>query len=122
LNADDDAFLNQGWAPTSMMPIPFPSPAATAPGRRPVMPPLILWSMDGCPFCEKARAYFTQAGIPFREMKENDRAARQRLYDLWELPEGKRSFPQVWIDGWRIGGFDDLVHERLAEHWPRLAA
>jgi hypothetical protein len=43
------------------------------------MLPLILWSMDGCPFCEKARAYLTEAGIPFREMKENDKAARQRL-------------------------------------------
>jgi glutaredoxin len=87
-----------------------------------VTPTLILWSMDGCPFCEKARAYLTEAGIPFREMKENDKAARQRLHDIWGLPEGKRSFPQVWMDGWRIGGFDDLVHERLAEHWPRLAA
>ncbi len=55
-------------------------------------------------------------------MKENDKAARQRLYDIWELPEGKRSFPQVWCDGSRIGGYDDLVRQGLAEQWRGLAA
>ena len=89
---------------------------------RSLTPTLILWSMDGCPFCEKARAYLTEAGIPFREMKENDKAARQRLYDIWELPEGKRSFPQAWLDGSRIGGYDDLVRQDIAGQWRGLAA
>ena len=29
-----------------------------------VVPTLILVSMDDCPYCEKARAYLTEAGIP----------------------------------------------------------
>ena len=63
-----------------------------------------VFSRPGCPFCAKAKGLLTDAGIEFEELVLNrdytDRTLRAVSEDL--------TFPQVYIDGKRIGGADDL--------------
>jgi glutaredoxin-like protein len=63
-----------------------------------------VFSRPGCPFCAKAKGLLNDAGIEFEELVLNrdytDRTLRAVSEDL--------SFPQVYIDGQRIGGADDL--------------
>jgi len=95
------------------------------------MSPLIVWTRTGCPACEKAKDYLRSAGIPFWVHQEDDLEARKRLYRAWGFPEGEGSMPQIFVpcgpDPYdpagstiRLGGYDDMVREKLAEHWPAL--
>jgi len=61
-------------------------------------------SRPGCPFCARAKGLLNDAGIEFEELILNrdytDRSLRAIAHAT--------SYPQVFIDGERIGGSDDL--------------
>jgi glutaredoxin-like protein len=63
-----------------------------------------VFSRPGCPFCAKAKGLLRAADIEFEELVLNrdytDRTLRAVSEDL--------TFPQVFIDGQRIGGADAL--------------
>lgn len=74
-------------------------------------------SKDDCPYCDLARASLMASGIPFSEVKWNDDAKRQALYDSLSLVDKQRSVPQVVLfDGHeyhRIGGARELGYEMM---------
>jgi glutaredoxin-like protein len=55
----------------------------------------------GCPHCVRAKAVLTEAGIPFEEISLS---GAQSLYAV----SGAKTTPQVFVNGVRIGGADDL--------------
>ena len=63
-----------------------------------------VFSRPGCPFCAKAKGLLNDAGIEFEELVLNrdytDRTLRAVSEEL--------TFPQVFVDGRRIGGADAL--------------
>ena len=63
-----------------------------------------VFSRPGCPFCAKAKGLLNAADLEFEELVLNrdytDRTLRAVSEEL--------TFPQVFIDGQRIGGADDL--------------
>lgn len=71
-----------------------------------------------CPYCERARQWLVDNGIPFTEVPLS-KDARQDCYDQWGLKDEQRMVPQVFIreaDGEpdnRIGGYDQLIKSRL---------
>jgi dCTP deaminase len=67
----------------------------------------------GCPYCDKAKAWLVEKGIP-HTVEELGPIQRQALYDQYGLVDGKRTVPQAVIyDGegvsHRIGGYAELV-------------
>ncbi len=71
----------------------------------------ILYSMEGCPFCQKAREFLTSRDIPFREIPTQPGSRTwEEMRDLL----GSGSLPQVLIGGTHIGGYADLVNLELA--------
>ena len=66
---------------------------------------ITLYSKDGCPFCEKAKAWFNERGLTFTEMKMNDQEQRMAFYQK----TGTKSMPQVYFDDMLIGTYNDLV-------------
>lgn len=64
-----------------------------------------LYSTDYCGYCRAAKALLTERGLPFTEIDcSNDPPTRARLVE----ETGRRTVPQIYLDGVPIGGFDDL--------------
>ena len=64
-----------------------------------------IYSKDGCPFCDKAKAWFQSHGITYTENKMNDQEQRMAFYQK----TGTKSVPQIYIDDKHIGTYNDLV-------------
>jgi glutaredoxin 3 len=59
--------------------------------------------------CKTARRILDELGVAYEEIDlSDDESARQKLYRETQ----DRTFPQIFIDGKRLGGFDDLVVAR----------
>ncbi len=65
-----------------------------------------IYTWATCPYCIRAKALLTQKGVAFTEYKiDGDDAARAKMA---ERANGKRTVPQIFIDGKHVGGCDDL--------------
>lgn len=67
---------------------------------------VVIYSKSNCPFCEKAKAWFTQHGFTYTEIKLDDEEQRLAFYQ--KIP-GARSVPQIFIDDKHIGTYNDLM-------------
>ena len=67
---------------------------------------VVIYSKSNCPFCEKAKAWFTQHGFTFTENKLDNEEQRLEFYQ--KVP-GARSVPQIFIDDKLIGTYNDLM-------------
>ena len=66
----------------------------------------IVWSNDGCTFCEQAKTLLKQKGI---ESEERTLAKDWKVQDLLEAVPNARTVPQIFIDDKYIGSYDKLV-------------
>lgn len=70
------------------------------------MPMVEIYTTPLCPYCVRAKRLLNRKGVDFTEI------------DLWQDPgrreemiaraEGRRTVPQVFVDGRSLGGSDDL--------------
>ena len=59
-----------------------------------------------CPFCIRAKALLDRKGVAYDEYAiDGDEEARDAMA---ERAGGRRSLPQIFIDGRHVGGCDDL--------------
>ena len=77
-----------------------------------------LYSKDNCSYCNRAKALLIQAQIPFVEKKLGFDFTREHLLEQYPTAE---SFPVVVIDGWYIGGAEQLS-ERVTNFMSRSLA
>ncbi len=63
-----------------------------------------IFTRPGCPFCARAKGMLRDAGIEFEELVLNRNYGESSLRAV----AGVSSVPQVFIDGVRIGGSDEL--------------
>ena len=68
-------------------------------------------SRRGCPFCARAKGLLRHAGIPFEALELNKQYSDRTLRAV----AAATSLPQVFINGERIGGADEVA-EWLARH------
>ncbi|WP_247218156.1 glutaredoxin 3 [Synechococcus sp. C9] len=73
-----------------------------------------IYTWRTCPFCIRAKALLNRKGVPFTEYAiDGDETARTKMA---ERAGGRRSVPQIFINGQHIGGCDDLYNlERSGE-------
>jgi glutaredoxin-like protein len=64
-----------------------------------------IFTRDGCPFCAKARGLLRDAGIPFEELVLNRDYTDRTLRAVAAVTR----FPQIFVNGERIGGADELA-------------
>lgn len=65
-----------------------------------------IYTTKVCPYCVKAKMLLDRKGAPYTEIDvSGDGAAREALV---ARAEGRRTVPQIFIDGRGIGGCDDL--------------
>lgn len=71
------------------------------------MAEVTIYTTGYCPYCSAAKALLARKGVAFAEIDvTGDDAARESLV---ERSGGRRTVPQVFIDGQSIGGYDELA-------------
>jgi len=65
----------------------------------------VIWSKDGCTFCEQAKNLLKTKGIAYEERNINHGYTKQQLLEA--VPTA-RTLPQIFLDGELIGGFSEL--------------
>lgn len=66
---------------------------------------VIIYSKANCPYCVWAKKLLDNKKVSYQEVRidldENEQRTMERL-------SGRRTVPQIFINGLSIGGFDDL--------------
>jgi glutaredoxin 3 len=70
------------------------------------MASIVVYSGPNCPYCDRAKMLLKQKGIAFEDI--NVRANSDHMAAMLEKSNGRRTIPQIFIDGSHIGGCDDL--------------
>lgn len=64
-----------------------------------------VFSTQVCPYCVRAKQLLDSLGASYEEIRiDNDDAKRQEMMTR----SGRRTVPQIFINGEAIGGCDDL--------------
>lgn len=75
------------------------------------MPKVIIYTIPGCMGCGLAKSMFEERQIPYEEI---DVTGKPLVYqDMVRKTGGKKTVPQVFIDGQYIGGYYDLDGSKL---------
>ena len=70
------------------------------------MPHVEVFSGPYCPYCDKAKALLNKKNIAFEEF--NVKSDEVKLSEMLERSNGRKTIPQIFINGQHIGGCDDL--------------
>ena len=80
------------------------------PARHNAAPRIDIAVLPGCPWCSRALRILRTLDLPHTVTTVNDDAAFQAV----QQRSGMTTFPQVFIDGSVIGGYDDLAAMQAA--------
>ena len=71
------------------------------------MTQVTLYTTKVCPYCVKAKSLLKQKGIEnYQEIDVTDNMALRE--EMMQKAGGRRSVPQIFINGQHVGGCDDL--------------
>ncbi len=71
------------------------------------MPKIEVYSSAVCPYCVSAKNLLKSKGLEWSEVRiDTDPAQREAML---ARSGGRRTVPQIFINGHHVGGFDDLV-------------
>ncbi len=78
-----------------------------------------LYSTTYCGYCRSAKQLLAARGLPFTEIDcTNEPDVRARLVE----ETGRRTVPQIYLDGVPIGGYDELRRLDRSGELARIAA
>jgi glutaredoxin 3 len=70
------------------------------------MPPIDIYTIRYCPYCQEAKELLTRKGASFHEIDASgDREIRKQMI---ERANGRSTYPQIFIGATHVGGCDDL--------------
>lgn len=69
------------------------------------MAKVVIYTTSYCPFCTRAKALLRSKNVDFEEI---DVTQDGRLQEEVQRLSGRRTVPQIFIDGKSVGGFDDI--------------
>jgi glutaredoxin 3 len=83
-------------------------------------PRILVYTTPFCGYCSAAKRLLTAKGAEFTEIDVMMDSARRQ--EMIAKSAGRRTVPQIFIDGRHIGGFDDLnALDQAGELDPLLA-
>ncbi len=71
------------------------------------MPNVILYTTAHCPFCVRARKLLDKKGIEYTDIRIDEKPEMRN--EMEKLSNGVTSVPQIFIDDFHVGGFDDMA-------------
>lgn len=82
------------------------------------MAKVVMYTTQICPYCLRAKALLKSKGVAFEEIDAGrDPKLRE---EAMRLSGGRRTVPQIFIDGRSIGGYDELWELEQAGELDRL--
>jgi glutaredoxin 3 len=69
------------------------------------MAKVVIYTTQICPYCIRAKALLRSKQVDFDEV---DVSRDPRLQDEVRRRSGRRTVPQIFIDGKPVGGYDEL--------------
>jgi GrxC family glutaredoxin len=69
------------------------------------MPKVVVYTKDYCAFCQRAKALLHSKNVEFEEV---DVTHDERLQREVQRLSGRRTVPQIFLDGQSLGGFEEL--------------
>ncbi len=74
------------------------------------MKKVVIYSTRICPYCVRAKNFFTKKDIEYTEiMIDSDIALMREMMEK----TGRKSVPQIFIGDYHVGGFDDLIEHDM---------
>jgi glutaredoxin 3 len=69
------------------------------------MPNVLIYATAICPYCTRAKRLLEHKGVAYTEIRvDHDRTKLQEMFGR----SRRRTVPQIFIDDFHVGGFDDL--------------
>ena len=82
------------------------------------MPTVMIYSTLLCPYCDRAKHLLRRKGVDYQEVRVDLDEKQMRL--MMQRSQ-RRTVPQIFIDDYHVGGYDDLATlEARGELDPRL--
>ncbi len=72
-------------------------------------PRIEIYSLEWCPYCQKAKNYFKSKGFSYQEY---DIGNKDTKAEMEERTGGAKTVPQIFINDRLIGGYDDLIDKK----------
>lgn len=70
------------------------------------MPRVIMYTTRICPYCVRAKALLQKKGVDYEELRIDGN--RELMREMLERSQ-RRTVPQIFIDDFHVGGYDDLA-------------
>lgn len=67
-----------------------------------------IYSKLGCSYCERAKKILDQKSVKYIEIRVDKDKSPAIFDEMMKRAEGRRTFPQIFINNKPIGGCDDL--------------
>jgi glutaredoxin len=84
----------------------------------------VVFGKESCPHCQHAKTYLEEAGFDFlyRDVVKDPRALYEMLARVKPIvgPKTPITVPQIWIDGYYVGGASDLSNRLKVKVEPNL--
>lgn len=71
------------------------------------MPKIEVYSTAVCPYCVSAKNLLKSKGLEWTEVRIDTDPAQREV--MLARSGGRRTVPQIFINGHHVGGFDDLA-------------
>jgi glutaredoxin 3 len=69
------------------------------------MPRVVIYTTHYCPYCFGAKALLRSKRVEFEEIDVTNDPARRIEMERLSM---RKTVPQIFVDGYPIGGFDDV--------------
>jgi glutaredoxin 3 len=85
------------------------------------MPKIEIYTTRYCPYCNTAKALLQRKAVAYEEINLSQDFGRRD--EMIERANGRMTVPQIFINGFHVGGSDDLhALERAGKLDPLLAS
>ncbi|MEW8585529.1 MAG: glutaredoxin 3 [Candidatus Thiodiazotropha sp.] len=81
------------------------------------MPNVVMYSTAICPYCVRAKHLLENNGVSFEEIRiEHNQEVMQEMMRR----SNRHTVPQIFIDDYHVGGYDDLASLEMSGQLDRL--
>ena len=70
------------------------------------MPKVVVYSTAYCPYCVRAKDLLTRKCVEYEEIRID--LDHSKMHEMVAL-SNRRTVPQIFIDDYHVGGFDDMA-------------
>ena len=71
------------------------------------MADVTIYTTNFCPYCMGAKSLLEAKGVTWTEINLDNEPNRRE--EMMEKSEGRRTVPQIFVDGQGLGGYDDIA-------------